>query len=286
VPRIIQDKVDNAELTIDSIAVTNPSDTEVTISINSVVHSENTIKAWIEPFTADMYLEDKYPHVAFAQVNMPQTHTGESIVNVTQQVAVTPDYIDFNTWVLLNESVRVTVEGDTVVHAKALKAAKVHFKKTITLKGINGFKGLKVQTAKIDLIPDARGDNFHGQVDIPNPSIISLDVGNATFANLLENTKIGTLYIDNLSLVPGINNVSVRANISQAPVLQAIQKPEYCADGILPFELEGEKVEYNGRPLPQYATGLALGRQQAAVDVGSALKVAFGGKSIGCKATK
>jgi hypothetical protein len=109
----------------------------VQISINSTVSSSNSIPATVEAFSAKMYLEDKLPHTSFATLNMPETKTGLAIVNVTQEIngtALQP-FIDFNSWYLWNESFPVTVEGETYVHVKGLKATKVTFKKTITLKG-------------------------------------------------------------------------------------------------------------------------------------------------------
>jgi len=70
---------------------------------------------------------------------MPETHTGESIVNITQELSTVGEtaqaYIDYNAALLLNESIRMTVKGDTYVRVKGLKATKVNFEKTVTLAG-------------------------------------------------------------------------------------------------------------------------------------------------------
>jgi hypothetical protein len=139
-----------------------------------------------------------------------------------------------------------------------------------------------VTSANISLKPDDRGDNFHGYADIPNASILTFDVGNATFANYFNNTKIGTLFIDNMFIYPGINNVSVRANISQAPVLAALTTKPYCSTGILPFDLMGESVINNGQPLPYFAESLALHAQSTEINVGAALEVTIGANVAVC----
>ena len=41
---------------------------------------------------------------------------------------------------------------------------------------MNGFKGLNVTSASVSISPDAQGDNFHGWVNIPNPSIMEIEI--------------------------------------------------------------------------------------------------------------
>lgn len=290
IPRIIQHKVDAAVLTVDGISVLNSRTDAVTISINSSVSSSNSIHATIDAFTAIMYLEDQLPHTPFATLQMPQTETGLSIVNITQELSTVGEtaqaYLDYNAALLWNETVRMTVKGETYVHVKGLKAAKVNFEKTVTLPGLNGFKGLHVTSAEIATKGDSRGDNFHGFVDIPNASILTLEIGNATFANNLNGTRIGTLFIDNMFLQPGINNLSIRANITQAPVLLAVTSLPYCQTGILPFELFGESVVNHGQSLPYFAHALSLHAQISEVDVGTALQKTLGTKIATCPKTK
>ncbi|OBT84247.1 hypothetical protein VE02_07685 [Pseudogymnoascus sp. 03VT05] len=283
-PRIIQDKVNQSTLSIDGISVTNTKTNTVQISINSTVSSSNSIPAVVDGFDAIMYLEDKLPHATIMTLRMPQTKTGLALVNVTQEIngtALQP-FIDFNSWYLWNSSLAVTIEGETLVHVKGLKAAKVSFKKTVNLTGINGFKGLKVTKANISLTPDSAGDNFHGFANIPNPSVLTFEVGNATFANYLEQKKVGTLYIDDMYIRPGINNVSVRANITQEPILLALHKKPYCTNGVLPFDLMGTSVINHGEPLPYFEEALALHAQSTTIGVGKALFESTGAKFYNC----
>ncbi|KFY84639.1 hypothetical protein V500_09127 [Pseudogymnoascus sp. VKM F-4518 (FW-2643)] len=273
-PRIIQDKVNKSTLSIDGISVTNTKTDTVLVSINSSVSSSNSIPAVVEAFDAIMYLEDKLPHTTIMTLRMPETKTGLALVNVSQEIsgASNQAFIDFNSWYLWNSSLAVTIEGETHVRVKGLKPAKVTFKKTVTLVGVNGFTGLNVTQANINV--SAVDNNFNGYADIPNPSILTFEVGNVTFGNYFEQKKIGTLFIDDMFIRPGTNNVSVRATISQEPVITAVQKKPYCDDGILPFDLLGESVINHGQPLAYFADALALHAQSTKIRVGAALKAA------------
>jgi hypothetical protein len=87
-------------------------------------------------------------------------------------------------------------------------------------------------------------------------------------------------------LYPGVNNLSVRANITQTPVLLAVTTLPYCQTGILPFELVGESVVNKGQPLPYFAHALSLNPQVTEIDVGTALAKTLGTKIAVCPKAK
>lgn len=109
------------------------------MSINSTIRVGSHTDATIDAFSGVMYLEDFEPHVPFATVAFPQT-TGDTfqVVNISQFMPI-PDleaFTRFNTWLLLNDSIRVTVTGDTNIHVKGIsRAYGVTFKKTVTMQG-------------------------------------------------------------------------------------------------------------------------------------------------------
>lgn len=298
---MIQHKVDDSVLKVDAIRVTNAKADEVTISIDSWVEASDSIHATIDAFEADMMIEGQAP---FAKLQMPQTKTGLSIVNITQTINIGDEkykqpFIDYNKALLGSESVKMVVEGRTKVRVKGLRAESVTFKKIIELKGtfsnsfltksviltnppgLNSFKGLEVTDATVNLKPDSNGNNFVGFATIPNPSVLSLEIGNATFANFFDGKDIGELFIDNMSLVPGNNNVSVRATIEQTPVLGALGKRPVCEEGprngILAFELAGKRVvNLQNETLPYYEAALASAKQQTEINVGKAAEAGIG----------
>jgi len=151
------------------------------------------------------------------------------------------------------------------------------------MSGLNGFKGLNVTDFTVSVVPDSKGDDFNGHANIPNPSILSVQIGNAVFDNQLNNTSIGKLFIDDLYLTPGDNIVPIRANISQVSVIAAVQSPAYCETGIIPFELVGSSVNYNGSNLTYYGDSLKQNTQHVSLDIGAALNVTLG-KKLGCAA--
>jgi hypothetical protein len=164
--------------------------------------------------------------------------------------------------------------------------------------GLNGFKGLQVTQPNITL---ETKNNFHAFVIIPNPSVLTIELvsftgfpssiakaqrpsfptslsltcssqGNATFHNYLEGKDIGTVYMDNLTLRPGDNNVTVHADIQQGPVLQGIVKKPYCESGIMEFQMQGKDVTNHGEELSYFRDALASANQTVSIDIGTPLK--------------
>ncbi|KAL0938809.1 uncharacterized protein CTRU02_205419 [Colletotrichum truncatum] len=287
VPKIAQKKLDHAELVVDGITVSNTTPDTYTMSINSTLKSDGQVKATIAPFSGVMYLEDLEPHTPFVTINFPETKSVKlQTVNISQPIKIEDmaAFTTFNTWFQNNETVRVTIKGDTNIQVSGIsRKYDVTFKNTVTLKGLNGFKGLNVTDNTISITPDERGDNFKGHVSIPNHSVFTLEIGNTSFSNLLNGNDIGTVFIDNLILHPGINNVSMHANISQAPVLAAMATRPSCENGLIPFSLRGKDVTSGGQRLSYFADALASGTVITEINIGASLKKSLN-LTIPCRA--
>jgi hypothetical protein len=128
-------------LSIDGIVVTNTQAQNMTMAINSTIRSDGQVHATFEPFQGVMYLEDLQPHTPFAKIDFPETDSDALVlINVTQtlQIENVEALTVFNTWLLANESLKVTVEGNTNVHVRGIsRAYPVTFKKTVDIPGRN-----------------------------------------------------------------------------------------------------------------------------------------------------
>lgn len=150
------------------------------MSINSTIRSDSSIGAVIDPFDGVMYLEDWPPRTPFARVSFPRTTSASvTTVNVTQftEVLDRRAFEVFNTWFLVNETLNVSVEGDTHVRVSGIsRKYPVKFKKTVNMPGLNNLNGTTVPESRISLTADAQGDNFFGTVTIPNRSFIAIEI--------------------------------------------------------------------------------------------------------------
>ncbi|AEO54476.1 hypothetical protein MYCTH_2297089 [Thermothelomyces thermophilus ATCC 42464] len=281
VPKIAQNKLDDAELILDGIVVTNTQGQNFSMSINSTIKSDGSVHAKIDGFQGVMYLEDHEPHTPFAKIDFPET-TSDALqtVNVTQFVPIEnlEALTRFNTWLLVNDSLRVTVEGDTHVHVRGIsRSYAVTFKKTITIPGLRGLNGTVVKPTWVSLKPDEKGNNFRATTVIPNRSPVSFELGNVTFHNYLLGREVGTVFIDNLTLRPGTNEYPLRATIDNGAVIDALGQKPYCEqNGVLPFQIRGKTVVNHGQSLPYFADALAAYNQTVSIPIGEAVKSSLG----------
>ncbi|KAI0154843.1 hypothetical protein GGR57DRAFT_98361 [Xylariaceae sp. FL1272] len=269
VPKIAQDKLNAATLTIDGISVTNARSKSYTMSINSTIHADSSVHATVDAFTGWMYLTSINPPLLITTIEFPQTSTASvQSVNVTQGIDIKNNtaFTTFNEYLLANKSVTVQIKGDTHVHVSGIaRAYGVMFNKTLELTGLNGFQGITVTDAKISL---ATENNFNGTTHIPNPSVLTLDIGNVTFTNYFNGDAIGTTFIKDLVLRPGNNSYFTNATIEQIPIVTALTtQPDCKLDGVLPFQLSGKDVTNNGDELTYFRDALASANQSVTIDL-------------------
>jgi hypothetical protein len=150
------------------------------MEINSTITTSGGVKADVDGFTGEMYLEDLPDHTPFSTVDFPKTNANKhQVVNISQEITIADHraFNDFNIWFYRNESIRVTVSGKTKVKPSGLsRKFDVDFKKTVTLKGLNRFSGTEVTSGHISLETDDNGNNFNGTARIPNASVFTLDI--------------------------------------------------------------------------------------------------------------
>lgn len=89
----------------------------------------------------------------------------------------------------------------------------IKFQKTIKLAGLNELKDFSFQVAAIAFPPLADGTNLKGTVILPNPSIVSFELGNVTLNTLIGNLTIGSGRLNSVVLYPGNNTVPILATL-------------------------------------------------------------------------
>ncbi len=177
---VVKSKIDAAQLSVQGITVSNTQSQNYTMSINSTITTDGSTHATVDAFDGVMYLEDLEPHTPFATVHFPQTDSAAAqTVNISQFTPITDmaAFTTFNTWLLANDSLRVTVQGWTNVHVPGIsRAYSVNFQKTIEMPGLAHFNGTTVSNANISIEGFADGTNFNGTTTIPNRSLVTLEI--------------------------------------------------------------------------------------------------------------
>jgi hypothetical protein len=114
---------------------------------------------------------------------------------------------------------------------------------------------------------------MRGQVFIPNPSNMTIELGTVTQNVFVDDKKIGIATIPNLKLVPGDNLVPMSTVADQAAVILAITSKYPSGD--LPVTIIGNtSVNAKGEHLPYFEKALQANVMHTTLKLGAALKAA------------
>ncbi len=109
-----------------------------------------------------------------------------------------------------------------------------------------------------------------GTVHIPNPSVMTLDLGNVTMNLAVAGKSIGYSLMPNLVLRPGENNVPMQAHVDQAAILTMVLNT--YKNGVLPLEIVGNSSIKNGEHLMYYEEAIKANTIKLDLDASPALK--------------
>lgn len=138
--------------------------------------------------------------------------------------------------------------------------------------GLNKLSGLNISDVKIlsgknEILSD--GSNLIANVSIPNPSVMTLDLGNVTMDLSVDGKAIGTSLVPNLLLKPGNNVLPMQSKVDQLTILGLIQSK--YKDAVLPIDILGNSSVRNGEHLTYYEDAIKSNLIKLNLDVGPAL---------------
>ncbi|PHH68545.1 hypothetical protein CDD80_7438 [Ophiocordyceps camponoti-rufipedis] len=287
VPNLAQKKMDAAILEIQGVAVRDTRRDGYRMEINSTMETDGSMHADIDAFKADLALTDVEDgtNPVFASLSFKQTPVEKLIkVNISEDAIITnrAGFTRFNTLMYQRESVHVIIRGETHIQPAGLnRKYSVKLFRNYVFTGLNRFKGATVD-GLVDITAERGQPNFKGKAVIPNRSIFTMEIGNATFTNFADGQNLGNMTINNLVLRPGDNEVDVEANLDQIKILRIMSKRPYCETGIVPFDVLGTRVVNNGEELDYFAKALGSANQTINIDIGNILRKSLGDMPLTC----
>ncbi|KAJ4296286.1 hypothetical protein N0V90_006331 [Kalmusia sp. IMI 367209] len=272
IPKKAQHDINASTLEVTSQEVTNTEPNQVHLNIKSIARSGSSFHPTIEGFKAGLSLEGKEP---FLYLNVPEVKAeAETDINIDQDAPIVnlDSFKEYNKVAMASETFTLLMSGKTKVHQKGLKAISVDYNKKIEMKGLNKLSGLNITNIKIlfgtkNELPD--GSNMIGNVIIPNPSVMTLDLGNVTMNLAIDGKAIGTSLLPNLLLKPGQNNITMSSKLDQLQVVQDIT--DKYKNGIIPLEIVGNSSIRNGEHLEYFEEAIKSNTIKLNLDVGPAL---------------
>jgi len=274
IPKKAQSEINASTLEVTSQEVTNPQPDGVNLKLTSVIRSDSSYHPTVDSFEAELSLEGQ--DEPFTTITIPQAKSeAETHITVDQPIkfASKDAFALYTKTVLGAETFKVHLDGKTQVHLKGLPGMDVNYNKVVTMKGLNRLSGLNITSLRIlqgvgAVLAD--GSNLIGNVSIPNPSVMTLDLGNVTMNLAVDGTSLGYALIPNLVLKPGENVVPMQAHADQLVVIGLITSK--YKNAILPLTVTGNSSVKDGVHLSYYEEAIKSNVVKVDLNVGPALK--------------
>ncbi|TGZ82565.1 hypothetical protein EX30DRAFT_305281 [Ascodesmis nigricans] len=252
IPKIAQDKVNEADLTIHGLEIRQATPDSYKLSMDSSIHTGYGIgsKARIEPMTASLYIDSKKK--PFLKVPVGEVHGKGDVPVVQEDYPVTIDDMDamdqFVKGLMDNSTINFKLSGRSKLWLGKINTM-INYNEDIELKGLNKLEGMVIKAYDI-LSKQADGSNMGGKVLIPNPTVFTIEMGNVGLKIGVSGKHAGIGYLPNLVLTPGNNLYDFRANISDLNVMiGALTAGTPLTIGSNGTMVNGEKIEWLSKPL-------------------------------------
>jgi len=271
-PHIAQSDVNDSTLNITSMTIADPTPTSFHLIQKQVLGSHSVFHPKIYSFLASVSLLGAAN--AFTSVQVPEVQARDgAAIDVDQVVDLSNAnaFGDFATAVMLNEEVKLNIYGKPVLQQGSLPKTTVNYNKTVTMKGLNKLTGFEITEFHI-MVEAVNGRNMNGTVYIPNPSVMTINMGNVTLDLSVDGQLMGYSYLDDLTLKPGNNTIPMFSNVNQTGVISLVSgNSSRYKGGIVPFTISGNSSVYNGQELPYFSKALAANNLTVHLNVSQAL---------------
>jgi hypothetical protein len=118
-------------------------------------------------------------------------------------------------------------------------------------------KGFEIEEASVKLPAEPDGTNLVGSVVIPNPSVVSIYIGDLTLNMEIAGYNVGLCTITDLLLKPGNNHLNFRAEIYLDVVINNIldiisKEADSLSSGDISISASGNQTKVDGVTIPYY----------------------------------
>ncbi|KAK2807523.1 hypothetical protein FQN50_005391 [Emmonsiellopsis sp. PD_5] len=272
-PKLAQEQINDSVLEITGMKITNPTPEGFDLEVHQIIHTTSKYHPVLDSFDADLSLAETLDKPFFS-LTVPSIKAHDGVkVDIKQNIKLQDldAFTAYSIATLKEESLDVAITGETGLREGALPKTTVQYDKTINMKGLNALKGFNVTEFKL-VGGEDDGTNMIGNVFIPNPSVLSLNMGDVTLSLSVDGKDVGESHLKNLSIKPGDNNIEMRSKIEQAKVLGFIAgKNAKYKSGVLPITVVGKTSMANGKELTYFSKALASNTLKLDLNLGPLL---------------
>ena len=253
--------VDSAPFPILSVSLTSPTQSTFVLGMQSALDIPGGFTVSIDPANLSLALATPTgPGPSFGSITLPANslHGNTTLTMGPENVTIhdSDAFIGFIHAATVSESYQVTTSGSTTVHMGALHA-HINIDRTLTVPGFNMFKGFSIPEAQLLLTPEADGTNIIGNATLPNPTVVTADLGDFTMNIQSGNLILGSATVSDLLLKPGNNTLPMRGKIDIQTLIENLgdiltEQAEGLAKGNLIFNATMNTTTFHGERLVNF----------------------------------
>ncbi|KAN0106018.1 Protein of unknown function (DUF3712) domain containing protein [Hyaloscypha variabilis] len=256
-PKIAQHDVDESYMEITALKFLNPTSDSIVLTQEVILHSPSIYTPTLDSFTAASWLvtNGTFGPTPMLMIPMPQIHalhpvSNHSVENLNITIANLQQVTDYATALITQENVTTALTGKTKLHEGKLPVVNINYNSSSTYKGLNGLQGFNVTDVRVNLTAKAGEPNLSGFAFIPNPSVVTVALGNVTLTLSTTKGVVGNSTINDMTLVPGNNSLPMTSIVD----IDALS--DSLVNGFVTLSISGQSAIYNGEHLTYYESAL------------------------------
>lgn len=279
-PKIARDSINDSTIELTKMEILQPRAQSVDLVFNQTFHTDSSRKAKLDAFKADLYINDE--ENSFASIEVPAVEGKNGATSYLEQTVNITDLSEFTKYVatvLSSEEYSLRLKGKGGLKLGSLPSTTVNYDKDIKLKGFNRLEGFGL--TKFYLLNETleNGINAFGTVKIPNPTIMTLQLGTVKLDMFCNNTAVGNATLSNVMLTPGDNFIDLDATVYQLVVVGLVLGGAADKQGNLQIVTNGNATIYDGEVVPYYTNALAATNLTFPLNVYTAQNKTAGGEA-------
>ncbi|KAL2787041.1 hypothetical protein BJX66DRAFT_346442 [Aspergillus keveii] len=276
IPAVAQLVVNKSTLLLVNATIIQPRPDSVMLTLEAALDLPIELPVRIEPLVLEVY--DKWSdgnNTIFSSRIDGTTIDGNTTLGVKNKFTPlnVPLWTDYVYRVLTEPNAPLPVRGSTNAYLGILKS-HVKVDKDIHQHTLNSFAGFSIDDPKLLLSPREDGVNLIANATLPNPSVMTLQIGTTLLDLKSGEYLLGNATIDDLMLYPGNHSVPVEGIIDLDYLIDNLgdilkTQGDALSRGFLRLDAVGRNVTFDGVEIPYYAEAMRKLTLTADVSLGS-----------------
>ncbi|RMZ80107.1 hypothetical protein DV737_g3170, partial [Chaetothyriales sp. CBS 132003] len=286
-PHIAQHEVNKASLVVLEQKALSPTANSIALDINNTFLIKSSYHPILYPFNASLYLDEdaSTPFVSFETPKINHVKNG-TIVYIQDTVTLynLDQFAAFTEKALTSSDFNVILRGKGKLKEGGLTKTTVTYKTKAALKGLDGLSSINVASVTLLKTALSDGTNAEGVIDLYNPSVFTLELGNVSLSLTgpsPNNTALGTTTLLNTVLSPGNNTLNADITADIFAIASLITQDSRYGCAVFPVNITGNNVTMDGVDIPYYTSAMKQINLSTTLNLTSTLEDAGYGALIG-----